>query len=90
MGHILSWFHIPDAVGSKLIHGLCKEFMLKSPRQFVYCDRPQPWILRRYATWLMGNEQGCPAVCRCRPSAREALSVITFIERTFDPAENFK
>ncbi|KAI0722265.1 hypothetical protein C8T65DRAFT_628788 [Cerioporus squamosus] len=51
-----------------------------------YRDRPQPWILRRYATWLVGNEQGCTAVCRCRPGVREALWMIAFIGWIFDAA----
>ncbi|KAI0357913.1 hypothetical protein OH77DRAFT_1314104 [Trametes cingulata] len=37
------------------------------------------WILRRYVRWLTGNERGCTGVCRCRPSARKARRVLTFL-----------
>ncbi|KAI0658960.1 kinase-like domain-containing protein [Cubamyces menziesii] len=36
-----------------------------------------PWLLRRYARWLIGNERGCTSVCRCRPTAKGALRVMS-------------
>ncbi|TFK88393.1 hypothetical protein K466DRAFT_520895 [Polyporus arcularius HHB13444] len=41
--------------------------------------QPTPWILQRYITWVIGEERGCESVCRCRPSARRALLVLTLI-----------
>ncbi|KAI0330101.1 hypothetical protein GY45DRAFT_1303599 [Cubamyces sp. BRFM 1775] len=38
-----------------------------------------PWLLRRYAQWLIGNERGCSSVCRCRPTAKRALRVMSAI-----------
>ncbi|PIL34773.1 hypothetical protein GSI_02560 [Ganoderma sinense ZZ0214-1] len=38
-----------------------------------------PWIPRRYAQWLVGNERGCTSVCRCRPTARRARQVLTVL-----------
>ncbi|OSD00625.1 hypothetical protein PYCCODRAFT_673575 [Trametes coccinea BRFM310] len=32
----------------------------------------QPWVLRRYVQWLIGDERGCTTVCRCRPTACHA------------------
>ncbi|RDX53692.1 hypothetical protein OH76DRAFT_1479484 [Lentinus brumalis] len=39
----------------------CLGFTFQTLLGWVYRDRPQPWMLRRYATWLLGNEQGCTA-----------------------------
>ncbi|KAI0328456.1 hypothetical protein GY45DRAFT_1355149 [Cubamyces sp. BRFM 1775] len=51
-------------------------------------DKPSPpWLLRRYAQWLIGNERGCRTVCRCRPTARTALcimSIVRFMLSTLD------
>lgn len=38
-----------------------------------------PWIPRRYAQWLVGDERGCTSVCRCRPTARRARQVLTVV-----------
>ncbi|KAM5541246.1 hypothetical protein V8D89_005175 [Ganoderma adspersum] len=38
-----------------------------------------PWIPRRYAQWLVGNERGCTSVCHCRPTARRARQVLTVV-----------
>ncbi|KAH9896640.1 hypothetical protein C8Q73DRAFT_686397 [Cubamyces lactineus] len=46
-------------------------------------EKPNPpWLLRRYARWLIGNERGCRAVCRCRPTARTALRVMSIVRLT--------
>ncbi|KAI0330092.1 hypothetical protein GY45DRAFT_1251577 [Cubamyces sp. BRFM 1775] len=42
-----------------------------------------PWLLRRYARWLIGNERGCRSVCRCRPTAQTALRVMAAIRLIF-------
>ncbi|KAI0350787.1 hypothetical protein OH77DRAFT_1506857 [Trametes cingulata] len=38
-----------------------------------------PWIVRRLMQWMVGNEQGCRGVCRCRPTARQTRRVLTII-----------
>ncbi|KAI0658941.1 hypothetical protein C8Q70DRAFT_916692 [Cubamyces menziesii] len=47
----------------------------------LYAERKPspPWLLRWYARWLIGNERGCRAVCRCRPTAQTALRVMSVI-----------
>ncbi|KAI0722266.1 hypothetical protein C8T65DRAFT_704794 [Cerioporus squamosus] len=68
----------------------CLGFTFQTLLRWVYGDQPQPWVLRRYAAWLVGNELGCSTVCQCRPSARKALLVITFIGWIVDAAGVFK
>ncbi|KAI0749750.1 hypothetical protein C8Q80DRAFT_644754 [Daedaleopsis nitida] len=46
---------------------------------FYNSNGKHPWICTRYAQWLVGKEQGCPGVCRCRPTARRALQVLAVI-----------
>ncbi|RPD66775.1 hypothetical protein L226DRAFT_549535 [Lentinus tigrinus ALCF2SS1-7] len=64
------------------------QFLLRN----VYNKRkqPHPWILRRYAAWLIGDEKGCTAVCHRRPSARRALLVITILGWIVDTIGVFK
>ncbi|KAI0691357.1 hypothetical protein C8T65DRAFT_670534 [Cerioporus squamosus] len=45
----------------------------------TYSRKPTPWFLRKYIDWVIGPECGCKSVCRCRPSARRALLVLTLI-----------
>ncbi|KAH9846053.1 hypothetical protein C2E23DRAFT_864267 [Lenzites betulinus] len=54
-----------------------------------YEDRklPTPWVAKSYTQWLVGNERGCPGVCRCRPTARTALRVIKVLVRVVDAME---
>lgn len=48
--------------------------------QFTFLEEPDyPWIPRRYAQWLVGNERGCTSVCRCRPTARRARQVLSVL-----------
>ncbi|KAH9846055.1 hypothetical protein C2E23DRAFT_623866 [Lenzites betulinus] len=46
-----------------------------------------PWVAETYIKWLIGNERGCPGVCRCRPTARTALRVIKVLVRVVDAME---
>ena len=86
MGRVLPWIRVPDVTEGMSLHLLLGGSYSFSQRQWGYTNsgRPQPWILRRYAAWLLGHEQGCPAVCRCRPTVRGALVVITLIARIVD------
>ncbi|KAI0708132.1 hypothetical protein C8T65DRAFT_650703 [Cerioporus squamosus] len=45
----------------------------------TYSHKPTPWFLQKYIDWVIGPECGCKSVCRCRPSARRALLVLTLI-----------
>ncbi|KAI0768325.1 hypothetical protein BD413DRAFT_134966 [Trametes elegans] len=38
-----------------------------------------PWLVQWYARWLIGKERGCTGVCHCRPTARRALQVLSFV-----------
>ena len=38
-----------------------------------------PWIPRRYAQWLMGNEHGCTSICHCHLTACRARQVLTVL-----------
>ncbi|KAH9886279.1 hypothetical protein C8Q73DRAFT_716133 [Cubamyces lactineus] len=38
-----------------------------------------PWIARRVARWLIGNERGCHTACRCRPTARQVRRVLSAV-----------
>ncbi|KAI8982707.1 hypothetical protein BD414DRAFT_419062 [Trametes punicea] len=42
-------------------------------------SRKEPWLLRRYVQWLIGDERGCSGVCRCRPTARKARRVLSIL-----------
>lgn len=42
-------------------------------------EHDRPWIPRRYAEWLVGDERGCTSVCNCRPTARRARQVLTVL-----------
>ncbi|KAM5541232.1 hypothetical protein V8D89_005161 [Ganoderma adspersum] len=56
--------------------GRLMQFLLK----FTFLEEPDyPWIPRRYAQWLVGNERGCTSVCHCRPTARRARQVLTVL-----------
>ena len=43
-------------------------------------DEAPPWIAQQLMLWLKGEERGCAGVCRCRPSARRALRVVTTVK----------
>ena len=48
--------------------------------QFTFVpEADRPWIPRRYAQWLVGNERGCTSVCHCRPTARRARQALTVL-----------
>ena len=47
--------------------------------QIVYGQQSKPWLLQRYAQWLIGVERGCTGVCHCRPTARRARQVFAFL-----------
>ncbi|KAI9069812.1 hypothetical protein FKP32DRAFT_1753634 [Trametes sanguinea] len=54
-----------------------------------YCKEKQgiPRIAQWYIDWLIGDEQGCRGVCRCRPTARTArlfLAVLCLRGPLFD------
>ncbi|KAH9896632.1 hypothetical protein C8Q73DRAFT_686338 [Cubamyces lactineus] len=55
----------------------------------IYAERKPspPWLLRWYARWLIGDERGCRAVCRCRPTAQTALRIMSLICWTLSTLE---
>ncbi|RPD79429.1 hypothetical protein L226DRAFT_531238, partial [Lentinus tigrinus ALCF2SS1-7] len=61
----------------------CLGIVLENTSQFVYKQRPTPWLLQRCAQWLIGNERGCTGVCRCRPTARRARQVLVVLQWAF-------
>ncbi|KAI0764695.1 hypothetical protein C8Q74DRAFT_1283429 [Fomes fomentarius] len=58
----------------------CTGYLFKSISEDVFFDRPEPWILRKYTQWLIGQERGCTTVCHCRPSARRARLMLIVIQ----------
>ena len=61
----------------QLLDGL---LMPDETTQFTFLEEPDyPWIPRRYAQWLVGNERGCTSICHCRPTARRARQVLTVL-----------
>ncbi|KAI0668056.1 hypothetical protein C8Q78DRAFT_980377, partial [Trametes maxima] len=40
---------------------------------------PPPWLVKRIAGWLVGDERGCTGVCRCRPTARRVRQVLSVL-----------
>ncbi|KAI0658963.1 hypothetical protein C8Q70DRAFT_1154863 [Cubamyces menziesii] len=43
-------------------------------------DHPSPpWLLRRYARWLIGHERGCQSACCCRPTVQNALRMMSVV-----------
>ncbi|KAI0768320.1 kinase-like domain-containing protein [Trametes elegans] len=38
-----------------------------------------PWFIHWYIQWVLGDERGCSAVCRCRPTARRARRVLSVL-----------
>ncbi|KAH9886284.1 hypothetical protein C8Q73DRAFT_285790 [Cubamyces lactineus] len=67
---------------------LCQDVI----ESYSYDGRKVPWIAQWYARWLLGKEQGCHTVCRCRPTARTArrmLFVIRFLLPVVELCESF-
>ncbi|KAI0328454.1 hypothetical protein GY45DRAFT_1281814 [Cubamyces sp. BRFM 1775] len=66
----------------------CLGVLLNELMDMYARNKPSPpWLLRRYAQWLIGNERGCRTVCRCRPTARAALrmmAIVRFMASTLD------
>ncbi|KAI0751756.1 hypothetical protein C8Q80DRAFT_1159182 [Daedaleopsis nitida] len=58
---------------------LCVGHAFQWISEWVHRRRPEPWIVRRLGSWLVGNERGCTSVCHCRPSARRARQVMSVI-----------
>ncbi|RDX46417.1 hypothetical protein OH76DRAFT_1406924 [Lentinus brumalis] len=58
----------------------CIGRVLDATLTLVYSSRPKPWVLQRYAKWLIGAERGCTGVCRCRPTARRARQIIVALQ----------
>ena len=42
-------------------------------------NEPLPRIVKRYTQWLIGNERGCRAACRCRPTAHRARQILAMV-----------
>ncbi|KAJ8469921.1 hypothetical protein ONZ51_g8669 [Trametes cubensis] len=55
----------------------CAALMMEETLE-CYKKNP-PLIARLYVNWLKGEERGCTAACRCRPSARRARRVLSAI-----------
>ncbi|KAI0668060.1 hypothetical protein C8Q78DRAFT_1048069 [Trametes maxima] len=41
---------------------------------------PPPWLVKRIAEWLVGDERGCTSVCRCRPTAQRVRRVLSMLQ----------
>ncbi|TBU21686.1 hypothetical protein BD311DRAFT_706701 [Dichomitus squalens] len=50
-------------------------------------NKPLPCIVDRFAQWVVGDERGCSDVCRCRPTARRARQVLTFVRWVINASE---
>ncbi|KAH9846054.1 hypothetical protein C2E23DRAFT_744990 [Lenzites betulinus] len=58
--------------------------------QYERSNNQPSWIVEQYIRWLIGNERGCPGVCRCRPTARTALRAIKLLVRVVDAMEGYR
>ncbi|KAH9853203.1 hypothetical protein C2E23DRAFT_778132 [Lenzites betulinus] len=58
-----------------------EEVMKRVQDQSEFRKTRPPWIATKCIQWLIGNERGCPGVCRCRPTARTALRVVKLLVR---------
>ncbi|TBU55748.1 hypothetical protein BD310DRAFT_1027832 [Dichomitus squalens] len=77
-----SWdvYCIGDMLRSYLRVGLLtEEFSLTTSSKTMYRENPIASIARLYVNWLIGNERGCKAACRCRPTAHRARQVLTIV-----------
>ncbi|KAL1943188.1 hypothetical protein VTO73DRAFT_4263 [Trametes versicolor] len=67
--------------------GYTLELIINS-RHWRAKTEPHP-LIQSYIRWLIGNEQGCTGVCRCRPTACMALRVVLVIRWAFSAPKEY-
>ncbi|KAL1943184.1 hypothetical protein VTO73DRAFT_4259 [Trametes versicolor] len=63
----------------------CTGRTLEAITRFRYqsvTEAPHP-LAQSFIQWLIGDERGCTGVCRCRPTARDALKVVLVLRWAF-------
>ncbi|TBU48899.1 hypothetical protein BD309DRAFT_997376 [Dichomitus squalens] len=61
----------------------CLGHVFEERLQVYSYRREEPRIVRWFVEWLKGTERGCRSVCRCRPTARRARQMLTFLRGLF-------